>query len=74
MYEGLWNDSGVATEVSNVMDRAVDSCVLTHWSKYGRVSKDADFKLPLLKLNSRGFILSVGTLNYAFGINNCNGL
>lgn len=56
------------------MDRAVDSCVLTHWSRYGRISKDDDFKLPLLRLNSRGFILSVGTLNYAFGINNCNGL
>lgn len=56
------------------MDIAINSCVPTHSSRYSKVSKDDYFKLPLLKLNSRGFILSVGTLNYAPGINNCNGL
>lgn len=56
------------------MDIPMNSWVLSHYSRYGRVSKDDYFKLPLLKLNSRGFILSVGTLNYDSGIRNCNGL
>lgn len=56
------------------MDIPMNFCVLIHCSRYGRVSKDDYFKLSLLKLNSRGFILSVGTLSYASGINNCNGL
>lgn len=56
------------------MDIPMNSSVLIHCGRYGRVSKDGYFKLPLLKLNSRGFVLSVGTLNYDSGIRNCNGL
>lgn len=52
----------------------MNSWVLIHGSRYGRVSEDEYFKLPLMKLNSRGFILSMGTLHYASGINNSNGL
>lgn len=56
------------------MDIPMNSWVLIHCSRYDRVSKDDSFKLPLLKLNSRGFILYMGTLNYDSGIHNCNGL